>query len=321
MAIWVDGVIAFALTWSVIFLLLRGLLLGHVIDQPNARSLHTVPIPRTGGIGVMLGIIGVWVLIWSETLLPLAICVGVLMLLSFVDDVRGLSAGGRLLMHFLVATVFVGMTVLTPIGWMKVLTLIVALVWMTNLFNFMDGSDGLAGGMTLLGFSAYAAACWQAGDTQLTLACAAIIGAALAFLAYNFHPARIFMGDVGSIPLGFLSAALGVLGWQRGHWPIWFPLLVFSPFVVDATATLIRRLLRGEKVWQAHREHFYQRLVQCGWGHRKTALWEYALMTVAAASALWLKEQPWGLQGVGLALWALLYLVLAWRLERRFRQQ
>lgn len=110
--------------------------------------------------------------------------------------------------------------------------------------------------------------------------------AAAAFLLFNFHPARIFMGDAGSIPLGFLAGALGWLGWQRGLWDAWFPMVVFSPFIADATITLLHRLVRGERVWQAHREHLYQRLVRLGWGHRGTALAEYALMGVCAAAAL-----------------------------------
>jgi UDP-N-acetylmuramyl pentapeptide phosphotransferase/UDP-N-acetylglucosamine-1-phosphate transferase len=94
--------------------------------------------------------------------------------------------------------------------------------------------------------------------------------AAAVFLKANFHPARIFLGDVGSVPLGFLAGALGALGVYRDLVPVWFPFVVFAPFFVDATVTLLRRMLRGERFWQAHREHYYQRLVQMGWGHRRT---------------------------------------------------
>jgi UDP-N-acetylmuramyl pentapeptide phosphotransferase/UDP-N-acetylglucosamine-1-phosphate transferase len=98
--------------------------------------------------------------------------------------------------------------------------------------------------------------------------CAGVAAAAAGFLCFNFHPARIFMGDVGSVPLGFTAGALGLVGWRSGAWPLWFPLLVFAPFILDATVTLLRRALRGEKVWQAHRSHYYQRMVQMGLGHR-----------------------------------------------------
>ena len=116
--------------------------------------------------------------------------------------------------------------------------------------------------------------------------CLSVSASAAAFLIFNFHPAKIFLGDSGSIPLGFLAGCLALLGAQRGNWPLWFPLMVFSPFIVDATVTLLRRLLRGDKVWQAHREHFYQRLVLSGFGHRNTALAEYALMIICGAFGL-----------------------------------
>jgi UDP-N-acetylmuramyl pentapeptide phosphotransferase/UDP-N-acetylglucosamine-1-phosphate transferase len=157
---------------------------------------------------------------------------------------------------------------------------------MTNLYNFMDGSDGLAGGMAVFGFGAFAAAAALAGDASICLAALGIAAAALAFLAFNLPPARVFMGDAGSILLGFLAGALGLLGIARGLWPVWFPVLVFSPFIADASVTLIRRLFRGERIWEAHRSHYYQRLVQLGWGHRRTALVEYLLMAIVATLAV-----------------------------------
>src|SRR5262249_56892173 len=124
--------------------------------------------------------------------------------------------------------------------------------------NLRDGSDGLAGGMALIGFGAYAVAANDAGHGALAGVSIAVAAASAAFLFFNFAPARIFMGDVGSVPLGFLAGTLGILGWREGAWPLWFPMLVFAPFACDATLTLIRRLLRRERVWEAHREHYYQ---------------------------------------------------------------
>jgi UDP-N-acetylmuramyl pentapeptide phosphotransferase/UDP-N-acetylglucosamine-1-phosphate transferase len=119
------------------------------------------------------------------------------------------------------------------------------------------------------------------------------------------------MGDAGSIPLGFLAAALGLVGWQQGLWPLWFPLLVFSPFIVDASVTLARRVLRRERFWRAHKTHYYQRLVQLGWGHRDTALAEYLLMAACGAAALWSLGQPQAVQLVVLAAAFVLYCALA----------
>ena len=113
-----------------------------------------------------------------------------------------------------------------------------------------------------------------------------VAAAAAGFLIFNFSPASIFLGDVGSIPLGFLAGALGALGVVRDAWSWWFPLVVFAPFVVDATTTLLHRVLRRQKVWQAHKDHYYQRLVRMGWSHRRTALAEYGLMAVCASGAV-----------------------------------
>ena len=119
------------------------------------------------------------------------------------------------------------------------------------------------------------------------------------------------MGDAGSTLFGFLAACLGLLGWQLGIWTLWFPGLVFSPFIVDATVTLIRRLLRGEKIWRPHREHYYQRLVLSGWGHRRTVLAEYGVMALCGGFALLYQyaSEEWRLAILG--LWGVLFLSLA----------
>lgn len=309
--IWAPLLVSFASTMLVLVLLLRGTVLRGVIDHPNERSLHVVPVPRTGGLGLLAGMLAGWGMIWQPWLFPVAAGVLCLMLISFIDDWRGLPAGWRFLMHFFVASIFLWVTIWPDAAWPLVIALVIAMVWMINLYNFMDGSDGLAGGMALFGFGGYALAAWLSGDTGLALSSLAIAAAALAFLCFNFHPARIFMGDAGSIPLGFLAAALGVIGWQRGVWPMWFPALVFSPFIVDASVTLCKRLLRGEKVWQAHREHYYQRLVQqLGWGHRKTALAEYGLMFTVTSGSIFVAAQAPSMQLAFCLGWLLAYVLL-----------
>jgi UDP-N-acetylmuramyl pentapeptide phosphotransferase/UDP-N-acetylglucosamine-1-phosphate transferase len=177
--------------------------------------------------------------------------------------------------------------------------------------------DGFAAGMSVAGFGVLGALLWSSGHDSAGAAALVIGGAALGFLRHNFPPATIFLGDVGSAPLGYLAAALALQGDRRGAIPLWASLLVFSPFVVDATATLLRRAFRGEKVWQAHRTHAYQRLVQAGWSHRRTVLWEYVLMIACGASAvLAIRESP-HVQQLTLVAWAGLYtaliLAVAWR--------
>ncbi len=253
------------------------------LDHPNERSLHCDPMPRTGGIALLLGLLAgtVWIAEFGLVL----VCVVVLAGVSLVDDWRGLPQTVRLASHLVVATAFVVLSV-SGASPLTLALLVIALGWMTNLYNFMDGSDGLAGGMAILGFSFYALGAGLADDSTMAWFCACVVGASIAFLRFNFSPSKIFLGDAGSIPLGFLAAALGVLGWQRGHWSLWFPLLVFSPFIVDATATLCRRLLRGERFWQAHRDHYYQRLIRLGWSHRKTAIAAYMVMLATGSLGL-----------------------------------
>jgi UDP-N-acetylmuramyl pentapeptide phosphotransferase/UDP-N-acetylglucosamine-1-phosphate transferase len=267
--------------------LLRVLLLPRArrwfLDHPNQRSLHQSPVPRTGGVGVVPGLAVGWLLAGGSALvltLPLA-----LMLLSLIDDWRGLPAGFRLAGHLAAAVLFVLFS-LDGVEWFAIPLLVLGVGWMTNLYNFMDGADGLAGGMALFGFGAYACAAWFGGQGAFALVCASVAASAAGFLLFNFPPARMFLGDAGSIPLGFLAAALGLSGWHSGLWPLWFPPLVFAPFVVDASVTLLRRAVRGEKVWQPHRSHYYQRQVLMGWSHRQLAAVEYALMLSTAAVAL-----------------------------------
>ncbi|MGC2166553.1 MAG: glycosyl transferase family 4, partial [Gallionella sp.] len=122
-----------------------------------------------------------------------------------------------------------------------------------------------------------------------------------------------------SIPLGFLAASFGVWGWTLGYWPFWFPMLVFSPFVADATFTLLARMRRKEKLTQAHRSHYFQRLVQMGWGHRNTAIAEYILMFLAGATALVGIGLDSHGQGNLLAWWAAIYLGLTMVIDRKWR--
>jgi len=272
---------AFAICWlTLAWLLRRGKRMP--MDHPNERSLHMTPTPRIGGLGIMagVGVASVWLA--DAGLLPVMLATFVLAALSVLDDVRGLPVALRFLVHFAVAV-----ACLLAMGFSGLALVLgtLAVVWMTNLYNFMDGSDGLAGGMAAIGFGSLALAAWLGDALGLAAFCSAIAAAALAFLRFNFPPARVFMGDAGSIPLGFLAAALGILGAVQNVWPWLFPLLAFSPFIVDASVTLMRRALRGEKIWQAHRSHYYQRVVLLGASHRQLALAAYALMLAMAALA------------------------------------
>ena len=307
------------LAGAVVFLFLRWLLArpngAMPLDHPNERSLHAAPVPRIGGAAmcaVMLPLIG---FCWSP---PLAVIAGALAVLSYYDDRGGLPVTIRFAGHIAAAVLLV-LIVDTSLHWAVLGLIVLAAAWMINLYNFMDGSDGLAGGMALIGFGTYAAAAARAGIEPIALASATVAACAAAFLYFNWHPARVFMGDAGSIPLGFLAAAIGFAGWEAGTWPWWFPPLVFSAFIVDATVTLLRRMLNRERFWAAHRSHYYQRLVQLGWGHRKTAQAELGLMLACTVTALATIGSPPQTQAIVLVIMAALYVLLGLTIGRLWK--
>jgi UDP-N-acetylmuramyl pentapeptide phosphotransferase/UDP-N-acetylglucosamine-1-phosphate transferase len=312
---------AFSVSVAVLILLLRGGVRGMALDHPNERSLHSLPIPRGGGLAILAGVLSGCALSAAPvpwTLVGLAV---LLAAVSFADDVRSLRAKWRLVAHLSAAGVVCVLfaesfpsLLWLPVGWL-------AVAWMTNLYNFMDGADGLAGGMAVCGFGAYGLAAWMGGDVAFASVNIVVAAAAAGFLLFNFPPAKVFMGDVGSIPLGFLAAALGLAGWANGLWAAWFPLAVFAPFILDASVTLVRRALRGERIWQAHRTHYYQRLVLTGWSHRRLATVEYGLMLVTAAVAIVARDRSAALQAVLLLALAAAYLTAALAVDRRWRTQ
>ncbi len=247
--------------------------------HPNVRSLHQRPVPRGGGLAIWIGWLGgtLWLTGSESWVAPLLLIIGI----SFWDDLYGVPALVRLLVQTLAACAWIWLAD-SPVN---ALVAVVAIVWMANLYNFMDGSDGLALLMALTGFGAYAAAASLAGADDAPLLWA-LVAAIVPCLALNLPPARLFMGDVGAVPLGFIAAVLGIGGFAAGVWPAWFPLLVFLPFLADASVTLVLRLARGASIWKAHREHFYQKLVQLGLGHRGTLVLYGSLMFGTAASGL-----------------------------------
>lgn len=300
-----------------------------VADLPNERSLHAHPVPRGGGLAILAAIfvsgLGAWFfcLLQSKIIL-LAGTAFFLALVSYLDDRISLPVRYRLALHFAASLTFLsGGFPLLPAAWaadgtvlsllflISALVSLLALVWFINLYNFMDGMDGLAGGMAVAGFGFLAWFGWQNNALEYYTVALLIAGASLGFLCINFPPARLFMGDVGSVFLGFCAGALALWGLRDGIFPLWVPLLIFSPFIVDATVTLLHRQIRGERIWQAHRTHHYQRLVQAGWGQKKTLLVIYVLMAAAGCSALLFTTFPAMFPpGPGLMLWTLLYIVI-----------
>jgi len=236
-----------------------------LLDMPCSRSLHDRPVLRVGGLCIWFGVLISWSFVAmheKDFLFTIYACVLALILISFLDDFFRISPVARLITHLAVSFFWAYVFLASKSFGLSEIVLALSLTWMTNLFNFMDGSDGLAGCMACVGFGFYGLSAFLAGDMQFACLNWVVSLASLAFLFHNAPPARMFMGDAGSIPLGFLAGAFGMAGWKTGLWPWFFPVLVFSFFVVDATVTLFKRLLNGEKIWHAHCNHYYQRLAK-----------------------------------------------------------
>jgi UDP-N-acetylmuramyl pentapeptide phosphotransferase/UDP-N-acetylglucosamine-1-phosphate transferase len=276
-----------------------------VLDRPNPRSSHARATPRGGGIAVCLAVLPIWVALGIGGRVALgvvAIVVGTVLLaaVSWLDDLRGLAPASRLAAHGL--AVALGCFALPPAAIplpgvlgpaLYFAGIGLAWVWWINLYNFMDGIDGLAGaeaaaiGLGLVLFAGFGAGF----DPRLAWLAAAILGAAIGFLVWNWPPARIFLGDVGSTTLGYLSGFLLIGAALRGHWRIALVLPLY--FLADATITLGRRVVRGERFWEAHRQHFYQRALARGLDHGAVTRRVIAADIVLILCG-WTAENGWG---------------------------
>ncbi len=314
-----PAALAFVANAALLYLLLRtGLAWRLALDVPNARSLHQRPTPRVGGVGVTL-VSAISIAVFAPALSTLAGLALALGMLSLADDRWGMPARYRFAAHLGAAATLLWLLPLPSALWLLAPVLAIAVVWAVNLYNFMDGADGLAGGMAVIGFGAYAV-CAGPAHADLAVASITVAAAAAGFLVFNYPPARMFLGDAGSVPLGFLAAALGYWGWQEQAWPFWFPAFVFGPFVADATVTLLRRLLNGERFWEAHRTHYYQRMVQMSAGHRSVVLRWYVLMLVGTILAVMSVDMPGWKAGAVMVTWGLLLIGLGLTIDRRWRQ-
>jgi Fuc2NAc and GlcNAc transferase len=269
-----------------------------IIDVPNARSSHSVPTPRGGGVAIVVGFLVFLPIITWAGLLPLQVLIGtwlagaVVAIVGFMDDHGHIAARWRLLGHFSAAawalfwlggvpaiTVF-GISI--ELGWLGGVFAAFYLVWMLNLYNFMDGIDGLASTEAVCACLGACLIYWL-GDVEGLFWLPLLLATAVAgFLFWNFPPARIFMGDAGS---GFLGLMLGVISLQAA-WVssqlIWVWLILLGVFIVDSTFTLMRRLLRGDRVYEAHRSHAYQFATRRFGRHLPVTL------SVAAINLFWL---------------------------------
>jgi UDP-N-acetylmuramyl pentapeptide phosphotransferase/UDP-N-acetylglucosamine-1-phosphate transferase len=290
-------------SWTAGFFAFRLLNAWNVVDRPNQRSSHERPTARGGGIGIMLMILGMGVVALASceagtgTFTLLLAAALILSIVSFIDDRKSLPARVRFGCQAIIA-IAVLVAFFAPTGalpgvpgipdWAPAMIAIpLAFLWLTgytNAFNFMDGINGIAAGQALVtaaGIGLIAGIVSDNFSSAPVLLAWIIAGAAAGFLPHNFPRARMFMGDVGSVPLGFLLAALTLWISRDQGWWLLLPLaLLHANYVFDTGFTLMRRVFRGEKWYEAHKEHFYQRLVRAGKSHTLVTTWEMALQLV-----------------------------------------
>jgi Fuc2NAc and GlcNAc transferase len=270
-----------------------------LLDIPNNRSSHTVPTPRGGGLAIVIVLLmsGVVSLFLPQAPIDVLVCLLLatlaFSLLGWQDDKHDLPASVRFLIQLLIAVFASGWLLWAAVpGYSTSFALLALLLlstlwiaWMANLYNFMDGIDGISAVESLIlgATTSY----WFAisGVASMAIICIAVAGASVGFMRWNWSPAKIFMGDVGSLALGAFFAIIAIIGTTRLDIPFLAFLILYAVYLADSGVTLLHRIIKREKWWQAHRSHFYQRAVQSGFSHAQVSLSVMALNIIFAVLA------------------------------------
>jgi Fuc2NAc and GlcNAc transferase len=293
-ALMLSAGVAAALTWFVLHRAERW----NMLDVPNSRSSHIRPVPRGGGVAIVAAFIVALVALAGNAPLLVVVVPGAsaVAAIGWFDDRRGASPRVRAAVHLVAAIWAVAWlgglpglqfgTGHIPLGPFGAVLAVVGVVWFLNLFNFMDGIDGIAASQAVLIGLVAGLIAWLNDDRSLATAWLLLAGSAAGFMVWNWPPARIFMGDVGSGFLGYCMAVLALFGERSGSVPLAAWIVLVAVFGFDATVTLVRRLIHGERVYEAHRRHAYQRAVVSGFTHRTVTLAAAALTTLLGVAAL-----------------------------------
>ncbi|WP_297840714.1 glycosyltransferase family 4 protein [Pseudomonas sp.] len=332
---WLTPAIAFV-SFFLTSALRRYALAQSLLDIPNARSSHTLPTPRGGGVAIVVVFLcALLYLLWADTISSVfftgAAGAGLIVSVTgFIDDHGHVAARWRLLGHFFAAAwaLFWGggfpalhvFGVWVTFGWLGYVLAALYLVWMLNLYNFMDGIDGIAG---VEAISVCLGACliyWLTGDKALIWAPLLLAASVLGFLFWNFPVAKIFMGDAGSSFLGMVLGVLSLQGaWVRPEF-FWAWCILLGVFIVDATFTLVRRLARGDKIYEAHRSHAYQ-FASRRYGRHLPVTIAVGLINMFWLLPLAIAVVCFELDGaIGIMLAYTPLLVLAWKLQAGARE-
>ena len=305
----IFGVFVFALSYYITSYIRNYSLRNNVIDVPNERSSHTLPTPTGGGLAISLSILLSALLFYNEPgsskVLPVALGVGVLVIgvVGWVDIHKEVPVMTRAILYMMtsiwavwqlggVGSLNIDITI-TGIVWLSNIVVILGISWLINLYNFMDGTDGLAAVEAITTALFTSILFFIAGHYNATVICLAIVFSTAGFLVWNWAPARIFMGDVGSCSLGFTFGGLAVYGESRAGIPYSVWLILLAIFISDASFTLIKRMITRQKWYRAHNTHAYQRLVQSGVTHGKLALAVFSInMFIICPLAFFVWSKP-----------------------------
>ncbi|MCK5681190.1 glycosyltransferase family 4 protein, partial [bacterium] len=299
--------LSLSVTWVILYYV-------RLLDHPNERSSHELATPKCGGVGIVVSFVaGVFVsqlwggeyLLEPRKLWSLVIPVLLVACVSLADDIQELTPGLRLGVQVLAAALFLYMSNMLPIkpcGGIPPLIMQcvwggVAMFWlvgMANAFNFMDGIDGLAAGQGLIASLFFAIIHIGKGVYFPGFVSLVMVVGCLGFLAFNFPPAKVFMGDVGSVSMGFILAALALYSYQKNpslETLLIMPLLM-SNFIFDTVVTFVRRLLKRERLFQAHRSHLYQQFAGCGFSQRTVTMTNYGMAIIQGEVVLMMGQNP-----------------------------
>lgn len=296
-------ILSFALSYVGTMVLLRARVTKRFMDVPNQRSSHEIPKPRFGGIAIVGSFAVVLAILFAVapgmgTFLPLVLGAMIIFGAGVIDDFRSLHPAFRFSAQLLAAGIVVGfghvvegiylpLVGTIDLGVVALPFTVLFIVTSINFFNFVDGIDGLAAGSAFIAAAFIAIIAFMVGHAPLGYLCLAISGSSLGFLQFNIPPSRLFMGDSGSTFLGFCFGLIAVVGdGLAPRIPFFIPVLILSSLYLDAGLTLIMRAIRGEKIFKAHRTHYYQRLLQLGLNHKQVTALEYGLTVMLGISAI-----------------------------------
>lgn len=281
-SIWITSIIlSFVISLITIKLSLLIIAKTKTMDTPNERSNHITPIPKGAGIGIILSLLILYYIFFPINDFIFTFSVSLLCVISFINDNKNISILIRLITHIILALFVIylwppllDLHLLNNImpNWIFITLIILFIIWMTNLYNFMDGIDGISGIQCIIIGTGIGTCLFYSNDINKieNILSGFLIGSGGAFLIWNWQPAKVFLGDAGSIPLGFINAILVLLLFKNGLWYVAF--ILNSYYLSDASITLLNRILKKEIPWQAHKNHFYQKAVNNGYSHSKVCI-------------------------------------------------